>query len=150
MRISGIYIVVLLVLLAGCRKDTDPAIPQNSMEGEWKLIMVIDKSTGSQFFKLPGTSGDVIIRFTSNSFSGHTIMNIIGGDFSFQNNRDITFNFFSMSKVMEDEWGSMFVAVLEACGLQSVSPCQPSKVSFQGNKLIIRSPLRYDLTLVRN
>ena len=55
-----------------------------------------------------------------------------------------------MTQIMEDEWGGMFLTVLTACGLQSVHPCSPSMVSFQGNKMTIESPLRYDVTLMRN
>lgn len=150
MRFPGILIAFLL-LLAACRKDDVSLITEDALKGEWKLVVVKDKNTGAEYFRPPGSSGNAIIRFDANSFSGHTLINSLsGGTYTLQNGRNITFGDFAMTKVMEDEWGSMFLTVLQACGLQSSSPCAPSKISFQGAKLVIQSPLRYDLTLIRN
>lgn len=151
MKISMISVISLLTLLISCRKDADSPAVQNSLEGEWKLVMVKDKGTGDQFFKLPGTSGDVVIRFSGNNFSGHTLINnLADGEYTFVNGSELTIGSFATTKVIEDQWGSMFLTVLQSCGLQSFSPCRSSKVSFMGNMLVIQSPLRYDLTLVRN
>lgn len=151
MRIPGLFITTLILLFVGCKKEETPSTSQNSLDGEWKLVMVKDKGTGDQFFKLPGTSGDVVIRFSGNNFSGHTLINnLADGEYTFVNGSELTIGSFAMTKVMEDQWGGMFLTVLQSCGLQSFSPCRSSKVSFMGNMLVIQSPLRYDLTLVRN
>ena len=69
-------------------------------------------------------------------------------DGTFTNNgNQIIFGSFSMTKVAEDQWGGSFLTVLNACLLQSVSPCSPSEITIQGNKMKIRSALRYDITL---
>lgn len=146
------FIPLILLFLAACTKEAadKPNLQQNSLEGEWKLVSVKDKSTGSIAFKPSGYAGDIIIKFKGNSFSGHTLINAFSDGSFTLNSNELMIGVFSMTKVMEEEWGSSFVTVLHACGLQSIYPCRPSKISFEGNKLHIESPLRYDLTLERN
>lgn len=150
MRSFGIFAAAFLVLMTACKKDK-VSNPQNSLEGQWKLVIVKDKSTGATYSSPAGSSRDIIINFKTNGFSGQTLRNSFSdGSYTLLNGSDITFGSFNMTKIAEDEWGSMFITVLHACYLQSVLPCRPSKISLQGNNLIIESPLRYDLTLLRN
>ena len=150
MKTCGIFAAVFLVLLGACKKDK-VSNPQNSLEGQWKLVTVKDKSTGSSYSSPTGSSRDIIINFKANSFSGQTLRNSFSdGSYTLLNGSDVTFGSFNMTKIAEDEWGGMFITVLHACYLQSVLPCRPSKISLQGNNLTIESPLRYDLTLIRN
>lgn len=145
-----LFAFAILLLFASCRKDSIYNT-SNSLEGEWKLVTITDKSSGITYFRPSGSLGDAIIKFAGNHFSGHTLKNTISdGSYNLQNTTEITFGGFIMTKIAEDDWGGKFITVLHSCYLQSVSPCMPSKISFQGNKLMIESPLRYDLSFVRN
>lgn len=150
MRIVRMLIPFFLICLVACKKDNDSNRLQGSLEGEWKLVFVKDKSNGAIISKPTGYVGDIILKFSGNSFTGHTLINTISGGSYSLTGTDFVVGCFSMTKVGEEEWGNMFLTVLWACGLQSTTPCAPSNISFQGNRLIIESPLRYDLTLERN
>ncbi|MBL7740102.1 MAG: hypothetical protein JNK14_12870 [Chitinophagaceae bacterium] len=142
-----IVIVILSVVAASCKKEdnTGPGII-----GRWKLVSVTDKVTNTTYFKPAGYNRDIKLTFTASSVSGQTGKNILsGGQYSFQNGTDLVFGTIGSTFVNEDEWGSMFLTVLYACGLQSVYPCAPSKVTFLGPTMKIESPLRYDLVLAR-
>ncbi|MEI9947337.1 MAG: hypothetical protein WDN26_24385 [Chitinophagaceae bacterium] len=148
MRLTTIFGFAFLMLLASCSKDKISSLSGN-LDGEWKLVTITDKSTATTFFR-PGASGDVTINFSGDNFSGKTLRNVFSnGSFTLKNDIDIVFGDFAMTKVMEDDWGGIFITVLRACMLQSLAPCAPSKITLQGNKLIIECPLRYDLTLMR-
>ena len=150
MRLSKIYTFIFFILLAACKRDNVSNPFERSLQGEWKLVSVKEKSTGSIFLKPAGSSSDIIISFKGSNFSGHTLRNTFSDGTYTLNGMDLTFGSFSMTKVLEDDWGRMFFTVLHSCMLQSRSPCTPSKISFPANELIIESVMSYDLTLIRN
>jgi hypothetical protein len=135
------------ILFASCKKEDDTGAP---IIGRWKLISVTDKVTNTTYLKPAGYNRDIELLFTANSVSGQTSKNILsGGQYTFQNGTDLVFGTIGSTFVNEDEWGSMFLTVLYACGLQSVYPCAPSKVTFFGSIMKIESPLRYEMVMTK-
>src|SRR4030095_5347270 len=137
-------IISVLFILSACRKNDEA----REINGSWKLIEVYDKNTGSISHPPPGSNIDVVITFIgTNSFAGHTRRNSLADGRYQQSGDEITFEGFSMTKIAEDQWGGSFLTVLNACLLQSVSPCAPAIITIQGNNMKITTPLRYDVTL---
>jgi len=137
-------IISLLLILSACRKNEEAG----EISGSWKLIAVYDKTTGIINHAPSGSNMDVVITFLSrNSFAGHTLRNSLSDGRFNQNGNQVTFEGFSMTKIAEDEWGGSFLTVLNACLLQSTSPCKPSFITIQGNNMKLTTPLRYDVTL---
>ena len=138
-------VFVSILIIPACRKNNTTSI---DISGSWKLIRVYDKNTATTSFPPAGSNKDVVITFLNgNTFFGNTLKNTLtDGTFSLNGN-EITFGSFAMTKIAEDSWGGSFLTVLQACLLQSVSPCAPSKITIQGNLMQIVTPLRYDITL---
>jgi hypothetical protein len=141
---SLLGIISFLIILSACRKNGDV----REMNGSWKLIEVYDKNSGTINHPPPGSNIDVVITFLgTGSFAGHTLRNSLSDGRYKQSGNEITIQGFSMTKIAEDQWGGSFLTVLNACLLQSVSPCAPSIITVQGNNMKITTPLRYDVTL---
>jgi hypothetical protein len=139
-------VISLLVIFSACRKNEEAG----EIKGSWKLIQVYDKTSGTINNPPAGSNMDVVITFFSrNSFAGHTLRNSLSDGRFKQNGNEITFESFSMTKIAEDQWGGSFLTVLNACLLQSISPCAPSIITIQGNIMKLTTPLRYDVTLQR-
>lgn len=138
-------VLVSLLIIPACRKPNTNSV---GLSGSWKLIEVYDKNTTATSFPPASSNKDVIITFKNgNSFSGNTLVNTVSdGTFELTGNK-ITFGSFSMTKVMEDNWGGSFLTVLHACPLQSIHPCAPSEITIEGNKMKINSVMRYNITL---
>lgn len=82
----------------------------SSLKGEWKLISVTDKITGDTYYKPAGSSSDIIIIFTSNRFSGHTLRNdFSNGVYTFTKGTDLQFGSYAMTQIAEEQWGTMFL-----------------------------------------
>ena len=136
---------VFLLIFPACRKNNTGS---GEITGSWKLIEVYDKNTSTTSFPPAGSNKNVIISFENgNRFSGHTLVNNFSDGTFTQNANKIIFESFSMTKVMEDQWGGSFLTVLNACPLQSVQPCVPSELTIQGKIMKIVSVLRYDIIL---
>ena len=104
------------------------------LSGSWKLVEVYDKNTSTASHKPAGADLDVVITFlNSNSFAGHTLRNTITEGTYSQSSKGISFGYFSMTKIAEDEWGGNFLTVLQSCLLQSQAPCAPSTLQIRGN-----------------
>ena len=137
-------VISLLFILSACRKNEEAG----EISGSWKLIAVYDKTNGTIHHAPTGSNIDVVITFLSrNAFAGHTLRNSLSDGRFNQNGSEITFEGFSMTKIAEDEWGGSFLTVLNACPLQSTSPCRPSIITIQGNNMKLTTPFRYDVTL---
>ena len=138
-------IFVSLLIIPSCRKNNTGT---DGITGSWKLIQVYDKSTATTNFPPAGSTTDIVLTFlNTNKFAGHTLVNILtDGSFTLNGNK-INFGIFSMTKVGEDPWGESFLTVLNACLLQSTTPCNPSTMSIQGKLMKITTALRYDITL---
>jgi len=142
-KIASLAFLVFSVL-AGCRKNNSDS---SEMLGSWKLVSVYDKNTAVMLTP-PTSNMDVVLTFLSrSSFAGHTLRNTLTDGSYTENGNEITFQNFSMSQILEDQWGGGFLTVLTACSLQSAVPCAPSVISIQGNLMHIHTPLRYDVTL---
>lgn len=136
---------ISLLIIPACRKNNSG---DSDILGSWKLIEVYDKSNATTGYPPAGSGKDVIITFENgNRFTGNTLVNsITNGTFTLNGNK-ITIGSFSMTKIMEDQWGGIFLTVLTACPLQSITPCIPSDISVHGKIMKIASALRYDITL---
>jgi hypothetical protein len=139
-------ILTALFFLTSCKKEKGA----DALTGTWTLTEVYDKSTSTT--TTAPSSGSVEITFhPGNTYSGHTRVNTFtGGTYLTTGTDKITFGTFSMTQIVEDNWGSNFLTVLMSCMLQSLAPCAPSTFSIQGNTLKIQSRMRYDVTLKRN
>jgi hypothetical protein len=142
------YILIAFAMFSSaCKKDNKTT----DLTGSWRLIEVYDKNTRTTSYPPTGSNSDVVIHFSGNNrFSGHTLRNTFNeGSYTITGNNKISFGAFSTTQVGEDSWGGNFYTVLSACYLQSVTPCNPSDFSIQGNILKIETPLRYNITLKR-
>lgn len=137
-----LYLLFCFTLLSmSCEKDEIA----NDLVGNWQLAEVYDKNTATTS---PAPAG-IELHFTgNNSFTGNTLRNSFGGDYSAAGTK-ITFMNYVSTQVVEDSWGTTMFTVLNACLLQSLAPCAPSNYSIQGATLKINTPLRYDITLKR-
>jgi META domain len=145
-----VVFAVLLLLFTGisCRKN---AVTYDDLTGNWRLVELIDKATFTSIPRPGGSAGDVVLSFEGNQrFSGNTFNNTIdSGTYTINGANKITFGSFAMTKVGEDQWGSGFLTVLIACGLQSIHPCAPSTYTITGRRLLIESAMRYNILLER-
>src|SRR6266404_4221582 len=140
-------VIFILFILPACRKNNSES---GEIFGSWKLIQVFDKNTATAIYPPASSNMDIVITFLNRSnFAGHTLRNTLNDGAFTQNGNEITFKKFSMTKIAEDEWGGSFLTVLQACSLQSVSPCPPSIITIQGNLMNIHTSLRYDIILKR-
>jgi hypothetical protein len=147
MRILAIF-SLLIVLTISCNRD-QTNVP---LSGTWRLMEIKDKSTGAILTYPAGSSERIILTINGDgSFTGKTRVNIFdGGSYTVPANGKILFGSFVMlTKVAEDQLGSAFLTVLHACGLQSVLPCLPSDYIISGNRLEIKTALRYDVKMVK-
>lgn len=146
------FLGMLIVATAfGCGKSNDSTTNVgDKLSGRWKLIKVQDKGPVLEnIAPPPGYEGKVYIDFSGNSFSGKTMMNTFSdGTFTLTSTDSITFGPFVMTQVAENQWGSAFLTVLHACGLQSIHPCRPGQITWLNpGKIEIDTPLRYIITL---
>lgn len=142
-----IFIALLLPIFFACKKENS----DEDLAGTWKLIEVHDKSTHTTIQPPASSVKSVIITFTGDGgFYGNTLFNLFtAGEYTVPASNKIIFTNFISTLVAEGEWGGSFMTVLNACMLQSYSPCHPSTFSIEGRKLKIFTPLRYDVTLQR-
>lgn len=144
MRRSLFACLIGLLIFSACQKNA--AI--NDSKGSWKLTEVVDKNTNTIIHPPAGSDMDVVITFLNTTqFAGHTLRNTLSNGIYTQTGNEIVFKTFSMTKIAEDAWGESLLTVLNACSLQSTTPCPPSKILIEGNVMKIFTSLRYDLTL---
>jgi hypothetical protein len=137
--------VLVLFILSACQKNSTQS---SDTLGSWKLIEVYDKNTSTPILPPASSNIDVVLTFLSNkTFAGHTLRNSLSDGAYEQNESEIIFKGFSMTKIAEDQWGGSFLSVLTACSLQSSATCSPSIISLQGNFMTIHTSVRYDVTL---
>jgi hypothetical protein len=138
--------LIILLIFSSCQKNND----SREINGSWKLTEVFDKTTKTITYPPAGPNMNIVITFLdAGKFAGHTLRNTLtDGNYNHKGN-EIAFKNFSMTKIGEDQFGASFLAVLNACSLQSLIPCSPSKISIQGNLMRIETPLRYNITLQR-
>ncbi|MFY7838768.1 MAG: META domain-containing protein [Lacibacter sp.] len=144
---------VFVFLMVSCRtENANNAGVNTQLTGTWQLTEVNDKSTGTTITYPSGTTERIQITLNADgSFSGKTRVNIFsGGSYTLPSNGTILFGSFgSMTKVAEDQLGSAFLTVLQNCLLQSVFPCVPATYSISGNRMEIKTTLRYDAKLIK-
>jgi len=135
----------MLLLISSCKKQG----PDTVLTGTWKLTEVIDRATSTSQFPPTSSSSYLSITFRNNgTYFGNTLVNTFSnGTYQIIDNSKINFGTFSMTEVIEDDFGRGLLTVLASCGLQSVSPCKPSEYTITGRRLYIKSAMRYDLVL---
>jgi hypothetical protein len=107
-----------------------------SLDGNWRMIIVRDNTSGGSITKQSSVQGDVDIIFSSLSpsngtFVGNTPTNDIAeNNFYTGANQSLTIPVLSMTKVMETSWGSEFVDNIRNSHAYSFEA---------GNRLIIKT-----------
>lgn len=142
---KNIICFAALIFCLSCSKDKIDS--PSDLNGSWRLIEVLDKTTNETTYPPAEDDNDLVIKFTGiTSFEGHTLRNTItDGVYELTDENKITFRTFSTSKVMEDFWGSALQTSLSACLLSSTFPCPPSDLELNGSTLEIKNGLRYNL-----
>lgn len=142
--------VIAIVLLPGCSKKD--YLDAGDLNGRWTMIEVHNKATGETYGPPSGAAGKVYINFSGNSFSGQTLRNSYSdGTFTLEKGNEINFGNFSMTQVTEDEWGVVFLFMLQSCALQSLFPCKPSVITQpKHNRIRIDTPLKYIVTFKKS
>lgn len=113
-KILFIISLIGLTQFSCTRSDSCDPTP-TSLNGKWRMIIVIDNMSGSSTTKPTSIQGDVDIIFTSSSsttgtFVGNTPTNEIGsGDYSVGPNQSLTILNLGITKRAETSWGSEFV-----------------------------------------
>lgn len=139
-------VVVSIFFFSACKKDTQTV---RELTGTWRLITVYDKvATGTIVVPKPaGETGDILLTFGKfKSYSGKTFKRTYNnGTYSINNNNELEFSFPKFSGGSEDdEWGFAFLVMLTACSLQSITPCVPTEINFDNNRLTVNTALRYN------
>jgi hypothetical protein len=140
----------LIVVCYSCKKNGNNSTAINEgLNGRWKMTAVLDKTPATLLTPPAGSDGKVFLEFEGDTFSGKTMRNTISNGILKVNKRDsITFGNFSMTQVVEDQWGGAFFTMLSSCMLQSFYPCTPSAITWKSQKKIeINTAMRYVITL---
>jgi hypothetical protein len=111
MRHYLFYLVLSGVLLASCKKDSDSS--PRALVGDWRMVLVTDRTSGVSETKPTTITKDVTISFelsgiTEGSFSGRTPSNQFSGDFSTTMDRDLSIDRILITDVNETSWGNLF------------------------------------------
>ena len=109
-----IFTIIGLTMFS-CKKSNsvDPIPP--SLDGKWRMILVVENSSGQTTTKPANIQGDVDIIFSSTSatngrFIGNTPTNDIWQNtYTVGASQSISIPCLSMTKVMETTWGDEFV-----------------------------------------
>ncbi len=135
----------MLLLISSCKKQD----PDTVLTGTWKLTEVIDRATSTSQFPPTSASSYLSITFRSDgTYFGKTLVNTFSeGTYQIIDSNKVNFGIFSMTEVIEDDFGRGLLTVLMSCSLQSIHPCKPSEYSITGRRLYIKSAMRYDLVL---
>src|SRR4051794_34711318 len=113
-RVMLFLSIVMLLVLSCSRQDVISSTPA-TLEGNWRMIVVKDNSSGLITTKLSDVQGNVDITFTemndtSGTVYGHTPSNQISqSDYSVGANHQLRIPFLNITKVWETSWGSEFV-----------------------------------------
>lgn len=150
MRKLFFLLVTALVVVSGCSKKE--YLNAGDLNGRWTMIEVHNKATGETYGPPSGAAGKVYINFSGNTFSGQTLKNTYSnGTFTLEKGNEINFGNFDMTQVTEDEWGVVFLFMLQACDLQSLFPCKPSVITqTKHNRIRIDTPLKYIVTFKKS
>lgn len=98
-----------------CKKTDSVEAAPTSLDGQWRMILVKENTSGFLITKPSSIQGDVDITFTSTSttngtFVGNTPTNIIHkNEYSIGTNQSMIIPKLGMTKVGETSWGKEFV-----------------------------------------
>ena len=128
-----LLLICCYFVFSSCHKDANSSGP--SINGEWTMVRVEDRSSG-QSYSHPAGSRDVTIKFTGNStggiITGKTQTNtIIPSSYSIGSNRTISIPGLGSTQVYEPEWGSFFLENITFATAYQIIP---------GRTLVILTP----------
>lgn len=115
MKLPAILVAFMSLVLFSCSRDMDGLRPNNtSLEGNWRMVVVKDNSTGFLSAKPGAITGDVDLSFvTVNSikgfFNGKTPTNTLYADYTLGEIDGISIPCVSATKVAETSWGLDFL-----------------------------------------
>jgi hypothetical protein len=139
-----LLLVITGIIFTSCNKEAT----SSSLTGNWRLVEVYDKNTSSTMTPPAEDGNDLVLKFNTTGFSGHTLRNTISeGEYTVPELNKIRFGGYSITEVNEEIYGGVLLTVLSACSLQSVYPCVPLDFTVLGNMLEIDTPLRYKIKL---
>lgn len=108
-------IAIVSLTLLSCNKPYPTGSVSATLEGNWRMMIVKNNTSGTIITKPADIQGNVDITFlainsTSGSLNGHTPTNlIVESNYSTDTNRRLSIPVLVMTKVAETSWGSEFV-----------------------------------------
>lgn len=139
-----VFSSLLIMLLAGCKKDKGP----KDLNGKWKMVQYYDRSTSSTNSK-PASSPEMYLEIEGNTFKAYsTYAQRFEGTFTLDGDK-ITFTGTNNNfDIINDPWADMFMWAIQSCMLQSAYPCKPSTLEWKrSNEIRINTVLRMDVIL---
>jgi len=102
------FIGIFLLVALSCKKDNN----FNTLSGNWQLVSYEDVQTGTIDYEPQNINRSIIIEFSDNgkkgTLSGHTVTNIVSGEYELKEKNKIEVLSFGGTKVGEPAWGSKF------------------------------------------
>ncbi len=103
--------IVLTASLSGCRKDNN-ATNNTTLAGKWKLIKYHNLTAQTSEPEPANISRSIILNFSDNGskgkMDGHTVTNLVSGEYELLQNNKIKTVSFGGTKVGEPGWGNKF------------------------------------------
>ncbi len=109
-----LFLSLLAVVFCSCTKDGKEEVLAPSLMGTWRMIQVIDNTTGLKINKPASVTGEVelALSFTTNTtgmLNGHTPTNTFSADFTVEKECEMKLPTFHATKVGESWWGRAFL-----------------------------------------
>jgi hypothetical protein len=104
------YLLLILMTLFACKQKDDSE--GETLNGNWKLIKYHNLTAGTSETEPSDISQSVVISFSDKDnigkITGHTVENIVYGDYEILKGNKMRTISFGGTKMMEPNWGSSF------------------------------------------
>jgi heat shock protein HslJ len=110
---SFLAILAIVTAFAACKKERDHS-SITALNGQWKMIKVMESPNGAAVTKPSPINGDVVLTITlqtdmSGTITGNTPSNTLSGGFTLFPANGIRIPAVAASKVAETFWGGLFM-----------------------------------------
>jgi len=145
-----IFALAVLIAISGCSKKTDSET--GKIDGKWNVVSITENANSRILLPPAGLATAPFLSFSDGNFSGASPANQIGeGEFTLVDSAGIRFKGFSSTQVGEGEFGKAMFEVLMSCQIQSLAPCTPAQITWDGtDRISINGRFRYTLNMERD
>lgn len=138
---SFLLLFVAALLFGSCKKERGHA-SATALNGQWKMVKVIEATTGFVTLRPASINRDVVMNMTvqsatSGTINGHTPTNTLSGEFTTAATNRITIPGVAASKVMETPWGALFLDNITMAQTYNVD-CNELRINTTNNTLFFQ------------